>query len=612
MMQDPISVLENGAFVECNQAALDMLKLKSRNELIGKFPWEVSPERQNDGMLSKGKVQIAIAKCVAEGVNRFEWSHLRADGVVFSTEIILTLIPEMEVETIFVLWRDITDKVKAEENAEKTKEKYEVITENAPTAILIHKKGKVVYANKTVEEIFGFTPEYVVGRDIFEFVHPSQKEQVADYIAKRIAGEYAPNRYDLRVVVPDESEDNEKWLDMKVAMAAFEGEEAILINCVDITNKVIAEQKLRETSERYRTTLNSIGDAVIATDVSGNILMMNPVAQQLTGWSIEEAAGGSLERVFVVFDALTGEKKENPVEIVLKGGKATGFKNHTVLHSKNGNQYQITDSGAPIRDESGNVSGVVLVFKDVTEKYILEEQLRQSQKMEAVELLASGLAHDFNNMLSGIIGSAEVILSLIKDKNEIQTFAQRIKESALNANNLTRQLLDFSRKTKPDFIDIEVSSLIHSTVNLVSSSMGAKINIKAKLSSKKFVVKGDKARLQNAFVNLLFNSKDAMVDGGTIELSTSEHVVNSHFVSSPLLPSGKYVKISIKDSGSGIDKYIIDKVFDPYFTTKPAGKGTGLGLAMVKKTMMEHRGTVSVVSKPDKGSIFELYLPIKD
>ncbi|HQN72669.1 MAG TPA: PAS domain S-box protein [bacterium] len=609
MITDPISILENGVFIECNYATLKMLKMNSREDLIGKTPWQMSPEYQSDGQLSVEKAKMMIAKSVAEGSNRFEWEHTRFDGSVFTAEIVLTPILEMNIETVFVIWRDISDKVKAKKAVEEIETKYKTITEDAPTAILIHQNGKWVYANKAVEEMFGIAREKLLGEDIFKYVHPSQRNQIIENAAKRIAGEPIPERYDMCVSTPAEAE---KWLDTKVSMITLDGDSAILVNCLDVTKRVDAERKLRESRERYKTTLNSIGDAVIATDALGNVQMMNPVAEQLTGWKIGEAKGEPLETVFVISNAFTGEKVENPVTKVLKAGDIVGLANHTVLKSRNGNEYQIADSGSPIKDEFGNIRGVVLVFRDVTEKYVIEEQLRQTQKMEAIGQLASGLAHDFNNMLAGIIGSAEIVADLIKGNSEAEAFTGRIKEAAMNANNLTRQLLDFSRKTKHEFVQINLSQLVSSAIDLVRSSIDPKITVTKLVDDEGLKLNGDKTKLQNALINLIFNARDAMPQGGVIEISVTEHIIREHVVCRLLLPPGQYARISVKDTGTGIDEKIIGRIFDPYFTTKPAGKGTGLGLAMVQKTVTAHKGAVTVTSKPGEGSVFEVYLPAEE
>ncbi len=352
MITDPISILENGVFIECNYATLKMLKMNSREDLIGKTPWQMSPEHQPDGQLSVEKAKMMIAKSIAEGSNRFEWEHERLDGTVFTAEIVLTPIPEMEIETVFVIWRDITDKVKAKKAIEEAETKYKIITDNAPSAILIHQNMRWVYANKAVEEMFGLSREKLLGEDIFRYIHPAQRTQIIENAAKRLAGESVPERYDMCVITPS---GEEKWLDTKVSTITLDGDRAILVNCLDVTKRVEAERKLRESRERYKTTLNSIGDAVIATDALGNVQMMNPVAEQLTGWKIGEAKGEPLETVFVISNAFTGEKVENPVTKVLKAGDIVGLANHTVLKSRNGNEYQIADSGSPIKDEFGSI-----------------------------------------------------------------------------------------------------------------------------------------------------------------------------------------------------------------------------------------------------------------
>ncbi len=481
-ISDPVSVLENGVFVDCNEATLKMLQVDSKDKIIGRTPWDISPEFQADGKRSVDKANEMINICLEKGSNRFEWVHERDNGTLFHGDIILTLAPE--TDAVLVIWRDITEEVK--------------------------------------------------------------------------------NR-----------------------------------------------KKIRESEEKYRITLNSIGDAVITTDTEGKVRMMNGPAEKLTGWKREEAEGGRVEDVFKIMSASSGKTVESPVHKVLKSGNIAGLANHTVLVSKDGKEYQISDSGAPIKDDEGNILGVVLVFRDVTETYRLHEQLKQSEKMDAVGRLASGLAHDFNNMISGIIGASDLLTTILEPESDSYIYAERIKEVSHQASEMTKQLLRFARKSDGRKEDIDIHDLIRETLKMVVSSLNNKVKVNVELEGKA-IVSTDRSQMQNAFINLILNARDAMPDGGMI-LFSSENIDIPENVYNPLmLAPGRYLKLSVKDTGHGVEEQIRDRIFEPFFTTKDDDKGTGLGLASVYRTVKNHGGEVELVSEVGKGSDFILYLPLRD
>ncbi|HNW83307.1 MAG TPA: PAS domain S-box protein, partial [bacterium] len=439
-----------------------------------------------------------------------------------------------------------------------------------------------------------------------KYIHPEHVSKISEYAKRRLEGDDAEDRYDTCILTKDGTE---RWADIKVSLIDIDGGKAIIVNAIDITKRVEAERKMKESNEKLRTTLNSIGDGVISTDSKGNIVMMNPVAEKLTGWMLADATGQPLDKVFKIVNAFTREQVENPVSKVLKEGGVIGLANHTVLIGKNGKEFQIADSGAPITDDSGAINGVVLVFRDVTEKYLLEEQLKQTQKMEAIGQLASGLAHDFGNMISGIIGNAELLSGFVNDNYEAECYIERIKEASMRAFNMTRRLLDFSRKSNGELVKFDINELIVKTLDLATPGIDKKIKITKNFKVVRPMIKGDPDQLQNALINLMFNARDAMSEDGKLELATSEYFVPADTVNPMLLTPGKYIKISVKDNGSGISEDIQDKVFEPFFTTKKPGTGTGLGLTSVFKALKDHRGAVSLKSKPGAGTEFDLFLP---
>lgn len=382
---------------------------------------------------------------------------------------------------------------------------------------------------------------------------------------------------------------------------------------VNIYSRHKIEAKLRSNEENLRITLNSIGDAVIATDQAGGIVRMNPAAEKITGWKNGESYGKKLQEVFRIFSLDDGKIIESPVDRVLRRDKTAFLPDRkcTLIH-RNGTKYVVSDSAAPILDTSGNLVGVVLVFRDVTQELNLQEKLHQSQRMEVLGQLAGGVAHDFNNILTAIMGSAELLLANLEAGSRNHMFSEEILNAATRAAELTRHLLAFSRKGQMRRNLIHVHPIIEEVIRLLARSIDKKIELKKELNADPDTLIGDTVLLQSAVLNMAVNARDAMPEGGVICFSTKIVPLDSEFFSNHALEltPGDYLQLSVSDNGEGMGEKIRQRLFEPYFTTKPAGKGTGLGLAAVYGCVKSHKGHIQVFSELGKGSVFKMYLPV--
>ena len=394
------------------------------------------------------------------------------------------------------------------------------------------------------------------------------------------------------------------------------GNQMTNLACRDIKIVELKEtqDRLEKSEESLRITLNSIGDAVIATDIKANIVSMNPVAEKLTSVTEQEAIGKSLNEVFNIVNAESGDTVESPVEEILREGKTVWLEKHTVLISKNGEKHQIADSGAPIRDSKNNIVGIVLVFRDVTEQCYMENQLRQTQKMESIGQLAGGVAHDFNNMLSGIVGGAELLAMKIGENADLVKYVNVIFESAERASKLTRKLLDFAHKGSVLSVPVDVHDSIKNACQLLERSIDRRIEISTELLAENSIVIGDLLQLQNVFLNLGLNARDAMKKGGELKISTVNVELDSDFCKKRgnLIKSGQYIEIAVSDTGKGISYGTKNKIFEPFFTTKNIGEGVGLGLTAAYGSVKNHSGIINVYSERNIGSVFKVYLPLSD
>ncbi len=374
----------------------------------------------------------------------------------------------------------------------------------------------------------------------------------------------------------------------------------------------LANTALRESEENLHITLDSIGDGVIVTDPQGRIVRMNPVAVALTGWEFDGAKEKPLEEVFNTVNADTGRPMPNSVEKVIITGEAVASETHTILKAKGGTERRIADSGAPIRNSGGNMVGAVLVFRDVTEQHRLAKELRQSEKMQAVGQLAGGIAHDFNNMLAGILGASELLGRFASGNVKTKKYVDIITSTAKRAAELTAKLLTFSSKGSRLSGPIDMHGVVREAVSLLERSIDKRIRVGLELKAAETHVIGDTAQLENAVLNLGVNARDAMPEGGQLVISTDNIDLDQDYcrTASAVLSPCRYIRVSVRDTGTGIPHNLVKRIFEPFFTTKAIGKGTGLGLSAVYGTVRDHRGDITVYSEPGEGTVFHIYLPV--
>lgn len=499
-----------------------------------------------------------------------------------------------------------------------------------------------------------------------------------------------------------------------------------------------ALSRLQEREQDLAVTLNSIGDAVIATDKDGNVTRMNPVAEELTGWTLEEARGESIKTIFPIVNATTRKDIDNPVEKVLARGETVHLSNHTTLLSKDGTEYQIADSAAPIRNRDNEIQGMVLIFNDVTEQYHMreeirsseqhlklyrdqtplasiewntdfqvmdwnpaaekmfgytldevkgrdfvdimlpesavvdvkqiwadlmsqsggeisinenltkggdiilcewhntalrdesgtvigaasmvqditerqqqEEQLRRSQKMDALGKLTGGIAHDYNNMLGIILGYAEVLDGAIKDQPELAGYVHEIRHAGERGAQLTKKLLNFSRHKIGEETKIDINTLLRDGQQMLEKTLTARINVVLNLADDLWPVWMNGSDLEDAIINMSINAMHAIEGSGQLTIQTTNTRVDDKDAKFFELTAGDYVLLSVTDTGCGMDKITTERLFDPFYSTK-GERGTGLGLSQVYGFVERSIGAIKVYSEQGHGSRFMLYFPRYD
>jgi PAS domain S-box-containing protein len=472
--------------------------------------------------------------------------------------------------------------------------------------------GKILFANRGLVKILDldFEPEELTGKKLLDVIVYTESEgTIRSALAQH--GEIHQFEYHFKTLKGDD-----RWVIHDSFIVQDTGNGRLIVESIirDITGRKLAEEKIRQEREWLDVTLKSIGDGTIATDSNGRIVLMNPVAEALTGWKFNEACNKKLAEVFKIINPNTRKSVENPVKKVLKHGRIVGLANHTILISRDGIEYQISDSAAPIYDHNDNIIGIILVFQDVTDQYRMQKRLLQQQKMEVLGNLAGGIAHDFNNMLTGILGFSELLENKLQERPKLQRYANEIKKAGSSASKLTNKLLSFSRRKQFQGIPLNVHEAIQTVVEILSHTIDKRIELFKRLEANPAIITGDPSLLQNALLNLALNARDAMPDGGKLMFATSNVSLDKEFCQkhTASMNPGKYIEIDIKDTGIGMSKNELEHAFEPFFTTKSSGHGTGLGLSVVFGTITHHNGWVTVYSEPGMGTLVKIYLPLAE
>src|SRR6195256_3581276 len=375
----------------------------------------------------------------------------------------------------------------------------------------------------------------------------------------------------------------------------------------DVTERRRFEQEIAADKESLAVTLRSIEDGVITTDVQGKIIMINNAGENLTGWTSKEAIGRSLKSVYNIAIDLQAQARaqktgsRNEAQSIL-----LSMPENATLRSRHGGEHVIEQVASPIRDSKNEVAGVVLVFRDITERQRNEAERRKAETLEQLGLLAGGIAHDFNNLLTAIIGNISLASLLLPPNDEMGTRLVDAKNASIRARDLSQQLLTFARGGAPIKKTPPIAKLIQDTVSF--SLRGSHSRSEFAFGADLWPAEIDPGQISQVIGNLVVNADQAMPNGGTLRVSCDNFTYNGDngSVIADLTP-GDYIRISIKDQGVGIPEDYLKRIFDPYFTTKP--KGTGLGLATTYSIIKNHNGLIAVESELHYGSTFTVFLP---
>ena len=373
---------------------------------------------------------------------------------------------------------------------------------------------------------------------------------------------------------------------------------ARMVTAIDVTHRRRAEERLREQAE----IIDRAQEAIVIRNVDNRrIMFWNKGAERLFGWSAEEQLGQSEVKTLV---------DPGQLDEITNALEATGeFRGEVKQVSKGGSELITNVRATLVPDDGGKPSSVLIISSDITEQKKLEMQLLRAQRLESIGTLASGVAHDLNNVLTPILMCA-TLLREQQAEQEGDKLIELIELSAHRGAKLVNQVLTFARGIEGEHVVLQTAHLLNDVADIATQTFPKNIQVRTTYHEDICTVEGDATQLHQVLLNLCVNARDAMPEGGTLTLGAENFTIDPSFAA--MMPSaspGAHVLLSVSDSGTGIPREILDKIFDPFFTTKPAGKGTGLGLSTVIGIVKSHGGFVDVYSEPGVGTTFKVFLP---
>lgn len=434
--------------------------------------------------------------------------------------------------------------------------------------------------------------------EVLALIHPDDRDRTMEMLRSMIDTKRSC-RFEFRIQRPNGSErqmasEGHCEFDADGAVAAVFG------IFQDITERKTIEQALRESNQTLSALVSSSPFAIVSVDREGRISSWNRRAEEIFGYSAAEMSGSfglsGLEIDGVRFQAL--------LEQGLSGQALPGIL--VRIRHKDGRELDVELSGSPLYGD-GIVRGVVLAMQDVTARRLLEQQLHQAQKMEAVGQLTGGVAHDFNNLLAVIVGNLDLVQERIEDDPDAAEMVDQALQATIRGAQLTKQLLAFSRKQALQPRVIDLNGIVRETASLLGRTLGATVHIQLDLMDGLWSATADPSQVETALTNLAINARAAMPNGGILTIETANATVDTNGI--PEVEPGDYAVLAVSDTGTGIPPGILPRIFEPFFTTKDVGKGTGLGLSTVYGFAKQSGGAVKVYSEPGHGTTFKLFLP---
>ncbi len=473
-----------------------------------------------------------------------------------------------------------------EEALRESEIKFKALTESAPIGIFLY-RHRFIYVNPAMERLTGYQAEELHRLHLWDIVHEDFREIVKKRVEARLRGETVPSHYEIKIQT---KEGQNRWVEVSAATFEIRGQYIGIGTAVDITRRKELELSLQEIVAKYQTILEAFEGYITLITKDFRIRFMNRKLSEAKGW---DALGGFC---YEVFHDQKAPCPWCPMDRIQAGEKVSS----EFQDPKTGRWYQVV--ATPLSLPSGEIQMLVLAV-DITDRKRAEEEALRASKLEALGLLAGGIAHDFNNFLTSILGNVSLAKLKVQDQDELARLLSLAEEGCLKAKDLTYQLLTFAKGGSPVKKPSSVGDIVRETVSFCLR--GSNVKWEIEVDQDLWLVDLDPTQFSQVLTNLVINAKQAMPEGGLLRVLARNKEIKT-WIPGPL-PPGKYVEVVVEDTGEGIPEEYLDKIFDPYFTTKK--EGTGLGLAISYAIIKKHGGHIRVESEHGEGTTFFIYLP---
>jgi two-component system cell cycle sensor histidine kinase/response regulator CckA len=598
-----IFIIQGNNFQYVNPA-LETITGYSEEELLTMNFWDfVHPEFQE---LVKER---GIARQRGEKVpSRYEFKIITKSGETRWLDTTAGIIEYKGKPATIAASIETTVHKQAVEALLESEEKFRAISNTAVDAILMmDNTGRISYWNPAAERMFGYASAEAMGKELHLFLAPERYHKAYKEGFKRFRetgqGPAIGNTSEFYAIRKDGTEFPIEVSTSAIQIKGMWHSVGIIRN---ITERKRVEEALLESEQNYRALFEESKDIIYMSTPDGKFLDINPAGIELFGYPSKE----EILQINIANDLYANpDDREKFQQVLARDGYVKDYE--VVIKRRDGEHIIVLLTSTAVQDEKGEIIAYRGIMKDITERKRLEQQLLQAQKMEAVGQLAGGVAHDFNNILTAIIGFG-TLLKIETGKDELlRSYVTQILTSAERAATLTQALLAFSRRQIISPTPLNLNEIIQRVERLLSRLIGEDIELSTFLTDKDLTVMADSGQIETVLMNLATNARDAMPDGGSLIIKTERIELDHEFIKAHGYGKpGFYALISVEDTGLGMDDKTKERIFEPFFTTKEVGKGTGLGLAMVYGIIKQHNGYINVYSEPRKGSIFKIYLPL--
>jgi PAS domain S-box-containing protein len=596
-----ISLSHNRKLNWCNDAWAKMFGFESEHEYVSQDTRIVFPSQEEYERVGR----ILYDGLETGKINEMDATFRRKDGTVFYGHIRMqALHASDETKGQIAAIADISLRKAAEEALRKSEERYRIVADfTYDWEYWLAPDGTFLYVSPSCKRITGYDPQdFMNDSSMFEkILHPDDRERVRRHLKDALGHEtWPPQFFDFRIM---DRQGEIHWI--RHESVAVQGRDGAFLGR-RASNHDITDRKRDEIEQkRLAIAVEQCVESIMITDKDGRIQYVNPSFERITGYSREEALGNT--PTFL-------EESEDDRSFIegmiatIKSGKS--WKGRIRGKRKNGEFFHKDMTISPVRDSTGEITNYVDVGHDVGERIELERQLLHAQKMEAIGTLAGGIAHDFNNILQVTQGFSELLLAEKDEGDPERSDLLKIFHAAKHGADLVQRLLTFSRKVEPKPIPLDLNRHITNMAKLLQRTIPKMIDIQLELAGNLPDVSVDPSQLQQVLMNLAVNARDAMPDGGKLTIETRIATVDDEMCKLNVgAKPGEYVLLRVSDNGHGMDQETIDHIFEPFYTTKEVGRGTGLGLAMVYGIVKQHDGFIRCQSSLGRGATFEIFLP---